>query len=228
MPCAPRMSATLPATLQADRRGARRAWLRRRRWARARPCASSPARRCRRAPTPSSSRRTPRLRRRCVTRQRRRRRAAIIRPRGQDFTRRRGAAPRRDQARPARADACRGHEPCRAAGAPASRGSPSSPPAMRWCRPARRSARIRSSPRIQLALAALIEAHGGEPMQPRHRAGHAGEPRSRLARAGSAADILVTIGGASVGEQDLVSARARCRRAWSSTSGRSPCGRASP
>ena len=45
-----------------------------------------------------------------------------IRPRGQDFTQRRGAASRRDKARPARADARRRHEPCRASRPPQAEG----------------------------------------------------------------------------------------------------------
>ena len=56
---------------------------------------------------------------------------------------------------------------------------------------------------VPYGLAALIEAHGGEAMS----LGIArDEPESlvTLARSGSAADILVTIGGASVGERGLV------------------------
>jgi molybdopterin molybdotransferase len=56
---------------------------------------------------------------------------------------------------------------------------------------------------VPCGLAALIERHGGEAMS----LGIAkDEPESivTLARSGSAADILVTIGGASVGERDLV------------------------
>ncbi len=56
---------------------------------------------------------------------------------------------------------------------------------------------------VPYGLAALIEAEGGEAM----RLGIAkDDPESlvTLARAGSAADILLTIGGASVGERDLV------------------------
>lgn len=56
---------------------------------------------------------------------------------------------------------------------------------------------------VPYGLAALIERHGGEAMS----LGIAkDEPESlvTLARAGSAADILLTIGGASVGDRDLV------------------------
>jgi molybdopterin molybdotransferase len=56
---------------------------------------------------------------------------------------------------------------------------------------------------VPYGLAALIERHGGAAM----RLGIAkDEPESlvTLARAGKAADILLTIGGASVGERDLV------------------------
>ncbi len=56
---------------------------------------------------------------------------------------------------------------------------------------------------VPYGLAALIEAEGGEAM----RLGIArddAESLTTLARSGRAADILVTIGGASVGERDLV------------------------
>ena len=61
---------------------------------------------------------------------------------------------------------------------------------------------------VPYGLAALIEAEGGEPM----RLGIAkDEPTSlvTLAKTGSAADILVTVGGASVGERDLVASALR-------------------
>jgi molybdopterin molybdotransferase len=56
---------------------------------------------------------------------------------------------------------------------------------------------------VPLGLAALIEAHGGEAM-PLGIAKDTLESIVTLARAGKAADILLTIGGASVGERDLV------------------------
>ncbi|MEX1059755.1 MAG: gephyrin-like molybdotransferase Glp [Methyloceanibacter sp.] len=61
---------------------------------------------------------------------------------------------------------------------------------------------------VPCGLAALIESHGGEAMS----LGIAkDEPESlvTLARAGRAADILLTIGGASVGERDLVASALR-------------------
>jgi molybdopterin molybdotransferase len=61
---------------------------------------------------------------------------------------------------------------------------------------------------VPYGLAALIARHGGEAMS----LGIAkDEPESlvTLARAGSAADILLTIGGASVGERDLVASALR-------------------
>ena len=61
---------------------------------------------------------------------------------------------------------------------------------------------------IPAGLAALIEAQGGEPMS-LGIAKDTPESLVTLARTGSAADILVTIGGASVGERDLVSAALR-------------------
>jgi molybdopterin molybdotransferase len=56
---------------------------------------------------------------------------------------------------------------------------------------------------VPCGLAALIERHGGEAMS-LGIAKDEIESIVTLARAGSAADILVTIGGASVGERDLV------------------------
>ena len=61
---------------------------------------------------------------------------------------------------------------------------------------------------VPYGLAALIEAQGGEPMS-LGIAQDTPESLVTLARAGSAADILVTVGGASVGERDLVSAALR-------------------
>ncbi|HXG79657.1 MAG TPA: gephyrin-like molybdotransferase Glp [Methyloceanibacter sp.] len=56
---------------------------------------------------------------------------------------------------------------------------------------------------VPVGLAALIERHGGEPMS-LGIAKDEMESIITLARSGSAADILMTIGGASVGERDLV------------------------
>src|SRR6478672_1550604 len=61
---------------------------------------------------------------------------------------------------------------------------------------------------VPAGLAALIEAQGGEPMS-LGIAKDTPESLITLARTGSAADILVTVGGASVGERDLVSAALR-------------------
>jgi molybdopterin molybdotransferase len=61
---------------------------------------------------------------------------------------------------------------------------------------------------VPYGLAALIERHGGEAMS----LGIARDERESLvtlARAGSSADILLTIGGASVGERDLVASALR-------------------
>jgi len=56
---------------------------------------------------------------------------------------------------------------------------------------------------VPLGLAALIEVHGGEAV-PLGVAKDTLESIVTLARAGKSADILLTIGGASVGERDLV------------------------
>jgi molybdopterin molybdotransferase len=58
---------------------------------------------------------------------------------------------------------------------------------------------------VPLGIAALIEAHGGEAVS-LGIAKDTLESIVTLARAGKAADILLTIGGASVGERDLVAA----------------------
>jgi molybdopterin molybdotransferase len=61
---------------------------------------------------------------------------------------------------------------------------------------------------VPFGLAALIERHGGEAM----RLGIAKDETESLvtlARAGRAADILLTVGGASVGERDLVASALR-------------------
>jgi molybdopterin molybdotransferase len=61
---------------------------------------------------------------------------------------------------------------------------------------------------VPAGLAALIDAQGGEPMS-LGIAQDTAESLVTLARTGRAADILVTVGGASVGERDLVSAALR-------------------
>ena len=151
--------------------------------------------------------------------------AGHIRPRGLDFSKGECCS-RRPPARPARADrspppwatpSC----PCAASRSVAilATGDELVPPGT--------DARPRSDRLLRTSgLAALVEAQGGEA----HELGIARDTRESLdaplASAGSGADILVTIGGASVGDHDLVGAVLRAE-AWSSTSGRSPCGRAS-
>ena len=61
---------------------------------------------------------------------------------------------------------------------------------------------------VPVGLAALIEAQGGEPMS-LGIAQDTAESIVTLASTGKGADILVTVGGASVGERDLVSAALR-------------------
>jgi molybdopterin molybdotransferase len=58
---------------------------------------------------------------------------------------------------------------------------------------------------VATGLGALVDAHGGEAMS-LGIAKDTPESLLTLIRAGSAADILVTVGGASVGERDLVRA----------------------
>ena len=81
--------------------------------------------------------------------------------------------------------------------------SPSSPPVTRWCRRARMPGPDQIIASAATGLAALVEQHGGEAML-LGIAQDTPESIATLARAGSSADILVTIGGASVGERDLV------------------------
>ena len=197
--------ATLPATLARDRRGAGRAPFRRQRRTRARPCASSPARRCPPAPTPSSSRRTPSAaataRSRCARLRRagpHPRRAASISRQGDVLL----AAGRRLGPREIALAAAMGH--ARAAGAP--------PPAR--CHPLHRR-RTGARPAAAPGPGQIVV------LQPsrRRRAGRARRRRGRAARhrratrarawtrtlaRGGGADMLVTIGGASVGDHDLV------------------------
>ena len=76
---------------------------------------------------------------------------------------------------------------------------------MNWCGPAKRSAPIKSLPPIPSPIAALIEAAGGEPLD----LGIAKDELSALeegigAARAAGADLLVTLGGASVGDHDLV------------------------
>ncbi len=78
-----------------------------------------------------------------------------------------------------------------------------------------------------LALAALAEEAGAETIDlgiaaDDHAALEAAFRRAREA----GADLLITLGGASVGDHDLVQA-ALAARGWNSASGVSPCGRAS-
>ena len=186
---------------QADRAVARRRRLRRAASDRARRCASSPARRCPKAPTPSSSRRMPSE---AAARSRSRsRRPAGISARAGRISAGRGAARGRHEARAARADACRRHEPCRASGAPQAQGRDPRHRRRGGAAGLRSLRRIRSSRRCPTALPRWSSADGGEAMSLGIAKDDA-ESLVTLARAGSAADILVTIGGASVGERDLV------------------------
>ena len=85
----------------------------------------------------------------------------------------------------------------------AARALPSCRPATNWCRRAAGSAPARSSASNHLGVAALAEAAGAAPQQ----LGIARDTRADLdahfARA-HGADVIVTIGGASVGDHDLV------------------------
>ena len=221
--------ATPPARLRLIGDVAGRAAVRRRGWRRARRCASSPARRCPRAPTPSSCRRmhrataTPSL---IVAAPHRGRH---IRRRGLDFAAgprcccRPGARLDRPRSRP-----CRGDEPPDAAGAPpAARGAPRD---RRRTGAARRRSRprARSSPRT-----AYARRRAGAPRAPRSstsascRTGWRRPSAAVQAAHGLGADVLVTTGGASVGEHDLVQPGAAGATASISTSGGSRCGPAS-
>ena len=126
-----------------------------------------------------------------------------IRPAGLDFKRGRGAAPREQRAHAARDLARRLDGPCHAAGAPpAARGDPGERRRARAAR-ARRRARTRSSPPTASGSPHWSRASGGEAID----LGIAPDRREAIAAfVGKAADadILVTSGGASVGEHDLV------------------------
>ena len=80
-----------------------------------------------------------------------------------------------------------------------------------------------------IGLATFVESLGGEPFD----LGIVADERSALAEPTPPgpprfpADVLVTLGGASVGDHDLVQESASAGRAWPSISGGSRCGRAS-
>ena len=197
-------------TPQCDRRSAGRPRLRRARMARARRCASSPARRCRRARTRSSSRKTPRP----ATPERFRHRARSAQPRAAS-----SALPGWTSGRARR---CCRVSPVLGAREIGLAAAMNHDRLCRWCRRpsvailatgdelcrAGQHARAttRSSRQTTLALAAMIATLrrrtawtcGIVPDRIRRRSATPLQPRQ------PAADIMITIGGASVGEHDLV------------------------
>ena len=96
------------------------------------------------------------------------------------------------------------HRCCRSCGGP---GSPFSPPGTSWCRPGARPGPDQIVASNSFARPAIVEAAGGEPSTSASRATISSCSRGRFAGRGSAgADVLVTLGGASVGDHDLVQA----------------------
>ena len=167
-----------------------------------RPCASSPARRCPPAPTPSSSRRTRERDGDKVTVRGRHRHRPRPPPRLRLPRRRDACWPPAAASGPARS---RWLPPWATARCPsaAARASPSSRPAMSSWLPGHGPAPARSSPPITWAWRRSPKPAGAEA----RLLGIARDTRESLdayfAKAGDA-DIIVTIGGASVGDHDLV------------------------
>ncbi len=96
------------------------------------------------------------------------------------------------------------HRWCRSCG---DRRSRSCRPAANWCRPAPSPDRTRSSPRTNLGIAALVTANGGITLPLGIAEDDLGTIAARIREAiESEADVLVTLGGASVGDHDLVAA----------------------
>ncbi len=174
-----------------------------------RPCVSSPAHRCRRAPTRSSSRRIPR-----PSGGERHRgvrdgggRAGNIRRRGLDFSAGRQAAGRKAACSDAAALslAAIGQSRERSMWS-AGRWSPLSPRATNCCRRAASSDRTRSSRRTPMASPRSPRRPVRGVPRPRHCRRRPQMPSRRDWREATqaGADVIVTLGGASVGDHDLV------------------------
>ncbi len=200
--------APVPAQADRHRHSAGRHGFRRQVSARARPCASSPARRCRAAPTRSSSRRT---RRSSTARRdraiRRRREGRHIRARRPRFSPR--ATRCSNQAGVLDAATLiarrRREPPCDLPVVQQPAWSRSSPPATNWCRPAATRASTRSSHPTPSASrlsrerpAPTCSISASRPTTARPSAAQIDRRR------GAKADVIVTLGGASVGDHDLV------------------------
>ena len=141
-------------------------------------------------------------------------RAATSAPQGLDFAAgavllRQGPPPHRP-----RSGAGRRHEPPDAAGAPRARRSRCSRPATSWCRPAPRPGPARSSIPTALPPWRSRAREGGEVVDLGIAPDRLDETIAAIRRArASGADILVTTGGASVGDYDLVQQALAGRRA---------------
>ena len=134
-------------------------------------------------------------------------------PSGARFPRRRNAVRQRPSAYRARSRARRRHEPSALAGASASRKSRCLRPATNWCRPARSRDRARSSIRTALRLPRSTRAEGADFIDLGVVPDNLEETIDAVRRARDLdADILVTTGGASVGDHDLVQTGVRRRR----------------
>ena len=74
------------------------------------------------------------------------------------------------------------------------------------------------------AVAGVVEAYGGVAVDLGIAVDEVGAMKAAVDRARDAkADVLVTLGGASVGDYDFVQTGAGLVRGWSSASGASPC-----
>ena len=201
---------------QGDRRGRGRPSVRAARSAPARPRASSPAAWCRRAPTPSSSRRTPSA---TATASRSRRRAPAgrhIRARRPRFQRRATCccrAGRRLTDRDLALAAAMNHPTLPVHRRPEGRGARA--PATSWCRRAATPGpgRDRLLQRLCADGAGARRGRRGDRSRHRRRTGSTTTVAAIRRAREAGADILVTTGGASVGDYDLVQRGARGRRA---------------
>ena len=190
---------------EGDRRVRRRPGLRRRASVRARRCASSPARRCRTAPTRSSFRRTSsREGERIRLSARRARQATIcVRPAWTFATARRCSRPAAVSP-PATSRWPRRPITPRSACADAP-GSRSWRPATNWSRPAARWARRRSSPPTISPSPGWSKRTAASRSTSASRSMSSARSKAAIVAARDAkADVLVTLGGASVGDYDLV------------------------
>ena len=128
-----------------------------------------------------------------------------LRTAGMDFEAGERPARGRPPAHPPRRRAGCGRKPHRARACAAAPGSRSWRPATNWSRPAARSGPAQIVASNNFAVAGIVEAYGGVPIDLGIAVDELGALKAAAGRARDAeADVLVTLGGASVGDYDLV------------------------